>query len=78
MTTDDVVAIVISTAPAAIADITEEMANLLFGVGLLVLSPECRNGSTPDFDSCSASFQGTYLVINAWADRLGPVWRVYA
>ena len=33
-----------SSAPAAIADIAEETANLFMGVQQIVLSPECRNG----------------------------------
>lgn len=67
-----------SSAPAAIADIAEETANLFMGVQQIVLSPECRNGSAPDFDSCVTFFQGTYAVIETWADRLSPAWRAYA
>jgi len=67
-----------SSAPTVIADMTEETANLLFGVQYLVLSPECRNGSAPDSDSCSASFKGIYVVMESWADRLSPAWHAYA
>jgi hypothetical protein len=66
-----------SSTPDEITDITEETANLFQGAQYIRLSPECRIGSEPDFDTCATLFRSIFAVIQTWSDRLSPAWRVY-